>query len=78
MECIGHNLQDESIYRRLTGGNVPLRIAALEDKIIQHAVVTILHQIYEVDFKGFLTGSDPGAARIKSWTRWQWASNGSE
>jgi RNA-directed DNA polymerase len=30
-----------------------LGIAALEDEIVQQAVVTILHQIYEVDFQGF-------------------------
>ena len=42
-------------------------IAALEDKIVQQAVVTILNQIYEVDFKGFsygmallLIAHDPG------------------
>jgi RNA-directed DNA polymerase len=35
------------------GRQRPLGIAALEDKIVQQAVVTILNQIYEVDFKGF-------------------------
>jgi len=40
------NLQGESLYRRLTGGNVRWGIAALEDKIVQQAVVTILNQIY--------------------------------
>ena len=34
-------------------------IAALEDKIVQQAVVTILNQIYEVDFKGFSYGFRP-------------------
>ena len=38
----------------------PLGIAALEDKIVQQAVVTILNQIYEVDFKGFSYGFRPG------------------
>jgi group II intron reverse transcriptase/maturase len=37
-----------------------LGIAALEDKIVQQAVVTILNQIYEVDFKGFSYGFRPG------------------
>jgi group II intron reverse transcriptase/maturase len=32
----------------------------LEDKIVQQAVVTILNQIYEVDFKGFSYGFRPG------------------
>jgi hypothetical protein len=32
-------------------------------------VVTILNQIYEVDFKGFSYGFGPVAARIKRWTR---------
>ena len=35
------------------GRQRPLGIAALEDKIVQQAVVTILNQIYEVDFQGF-------------------------
>jgi len=35
------------------GRQRPLGVAALEDKIVQQAVVTILNQIYEVDFKGF-------------------------
>jgi retron-type reverse transcriptase len=37
-----------------------LGIAALEDKIVQQAVVTILNQIYEVDFRGFSYGFRPG------------------
>src|ERR1700688_1867139 len=42
------------------GRRRPLGIVALEDKIVQHAVVTILNQIYEVDFKGFSYGFRPG------------------
>lgn len=38
----------------------PLGIAALEDKIVQAAVVTLLSQIYEVDFVGFSYGFRPG------------------
>src|SRR5256885_8700248 len=34
------------------GRKRPLGIAALEDKIVQHAVVTVLNQIYEEDFLG--------------------------
>jgi retron-type reverse transcriptase len=37
-----------------------LGVAALEDKLVQHAVVTILNQIYEGDFKGFSYGFRPG------------------
>jgi RNA-directed DNA polymerase len=37
-----------------------LGIAALEDKIVQQAVVTILNQIYEVDFQGFSYVFRPG------------------
>jgi group II intron reverse transcriptase/maturase len=37
-----------------------LGVAALEDKIVQQAAVTILNQIYEVDFKGFSYGFRPG------------------
>src|SRR5450631_1406122 len=42
------------------GRQRPLGIAALEDKIVQQAVVTILNQIYEVDFKGFSYEFRPG------------------
>jgi RNA-directed DNA polymerase len=38
----------------------PLGIAALEDKIVQQAVVTILTQMYEEDFRGFSYGFRPG------------------
>jgi len=41
------------------GRQRPLGIAALEDKIVQQAVVTILNQIYEVDFRGFSYGFRP-------------------
>ena len=34
----------------------PLGIAALEDKIVQQAVVTVLNEIYEADFLGFSYG----------------------
>ncbi len=37
-----------------------LAIAALEDKIVQRAVTTVLNQIYEVDFLGFSYGFRPG------------------
>jgi RNA-directed DNA polymerase len=42
------------------GKRRPLGIASLEDKIVQQAVVTILNQIYEVDFRGFSYGFRPG------------------
>jgi RNA-directed DNA polymerase len=42
------------------GRQRPLGIASLEDKIVQQAVVTILNQIYEVDFRGFSYGFRPG------------------
>lgn len=42
------------------GRQRPLGIAALEDKIVQQAVVTILNQIYEEDFRGFSYGYRPG------------------
>jgi group II intron reverse transcriptase/maturase len=42
------------------GRQRPLGIAALEDKIVQQAVVTVLNQIYERDFVGFSYGFRPG------------------
>jgi len=38
----------------------PLGIAALEDKIAQQAVVTVLNAVYEEDFLGFSYGYRPG------------------
>ncbi|WP_228486482.1 group II intron reverse transcriptase/maturase [Paludibaculum fermentans] len=42
------------------GRKRPIGIAALEDKIVQQSVVTILNEIYEVDFRGFSYGFRPG------------------
>ena len=42
------------------GRQRPIGIAALEDKVVQQAVVTILNAIYEVDFQGFSYGFRPG------------------
>jgi RNA-directed DNA polymerase len=42
------------------GRQRPLGIAAVEDKIVQQAVVTVLNEIYETDFKGFSYGFRPG------------------
>jgi retron-type reverse transcriptase len=38
----------------------PLGVTALEDKIVQAALVEVLNAIYEVDFLGFSYGSRPG------------------
>ena len=38
----------------------PLGVAALEDKIVQRAVVAVLNAIYETDFAGFSYGFRPG------------------
>ena len=45
------------------GRQRPLGIAALEDKIVQAAMVTLLNQIYEVDFIGFSYGFRPGKSQ---------------
>jgi retron-type reverse transcriptase len=42
------------------GRQRPLGIAALEVKLVQQAVVTVLNEIYEMDFKGFSYGFRPG------------------
>jgi group II intron reverse transcriptase/maturase len=41
----------------------PLGVAALEDKILQRAVVEVLNAIYEEDFLGFSYGFRPGRAQ---------------
>ena len=45
------------------GRQRPLGVAALEDKIVQHAVVTMLNEIYENDFLGFSYGFRPGRSQ---------------
>ena len=45
------------------GRQRPLGVAALEDKLVQYAVVTILNQIYEEDFLGFSYGFRPGRSQ---------------
>jgi group II intron reverse transcriptase/maturase len=42
------------------GRQRPLAVAALEDKIVQRAVVTLLNAIYEEDFLGMSYGFRPG------------------
>ena len=45
------------------GRQRPLGIAALEDKVVQQAVVTVLNSIYEADFLGFSYGFRPGRSQ---------------
>ena len=45
------------------GRQRPLGIAALEDKVVQQAVVMVLNQIYEEDFLGFSYGFRPGRSQ---------------
>ncbi|MGA2068706.1 MAG: hypothetical protein ABSG86_27305 [Thermoguttaceae bacterium] len=56
------------------GRQRPLGIAALEDKIVQQAVKTVLEQIYEEDFL-LVSAMDfgPAAAATMPWMRCGWA-----
>lgn len=45
------------------GRRRPLGVAALEDKVAQQALVMVIQQIYEVDFKGFSYGFRPGRSQ---------------
>ena len=45
------------------GRQRPLGIAALEDKVVQNAVGTVLSQIWEEDFLGFSYGFRPGRSQ---------------
>jgi RNA-directed DNA polymerase len=52
------------VYIEKTDGRQrPLGVAALEDKIVQQAVATILNQIYEEGFLGFSYGFRPGRSQ---------------
>lgn len=48
------------------GKERPIGIAALEDKIAELAVVTILNQIYEEEFLGFSYGFRPGRSQHRA------------
>ena len=48
------------------GKQRPLGIAALEDKIVQQAVVTVLNAIYEADFLGFSYGFRLGRSQHRA------------
>ena len=68
-----HGRVHRGVYRALPSRRVyiqkedgrqrPLGVAAVEDKIVQQAVVTILNQIYEEDFLGFSYGFRPGRSQ---------------
>jgi RNA-directed DNA polymerase len=45
------------------GRQRPLAVPAIEDKLVQQAVATILNQIYEEDFLGFSYGFRPGRSQ---------------
>ncbi len=73
LECNLEDLHDRvqrGAYRALPSRRVyipkpdgrqrPLAVAALEDKIVQRAVVALLNAIYEEDFLGFSYGFRPG------------------
>src|ERR1017187_8506677 len=52
-----------SYIPKANGKQRPLGIAALEDKIVQSAVVTVLHPIEEEDFRGYSYGFRPGRSQ---------------
>ena len=62
-ERTGRCLFGDSTYRSRTARQRPLGIAALEDKIVQRAVVEVLNAIYEADFLGFSYGFRPGRSQ---------------
>ncbi len=45
------------------GKQRPIGVAALEDKVVQHALTTVLSAVYEQDFRGFSYGSRPGRSQ---------------
>jgi RNA-directed DNA polymerase len=60
---IERNHREGCTSRKPTGDSVRWGVAALEDKIVQQAVVVILNAIYEEDFLGFSYGFRPGRSQ---------------
>ena len=50
----------EGVHTEAGRAAAAARVAALEDKILQRAVVEVLNAIYEQDFLGFSYGFRPG------------------
>src|SRR6202161_1937702 len=63
---IGRFHREGATSRRATDGSVRSGSPHLEDKIVQHAVVTILNNIYEEDLLGFSYGFRPGRSQHKA------------
>ena len=59
-ERIGRCRHGGSTFRKPDGRQRPLAVAALEDKIVQRAMIAVLNAIYEEDFLGFSYGFRPG------------------
>ena len=59
-EPIGRNRRGVGMIPKPDGRERSLGIAALEDKIVQRALVEVLNAVYEEDFLGFSYGFRPG------------------
>jgi DNA replication protein DnaC len=53
----------EMLVQELLIAKRDLKLSKLIDKVVQQAVVTILNQIYETDFRGFSYGFRPGRSQ---------------
>jgi len=49
--------------KKSSGGQRPLGILTLEDKLVQRATTTVMNAICEVDFLGFSYGFRPGCSQ---------------
>jgi len=67
--CVSGATLTQSHIPKADGRQRRSGIGSLEDKVVQQAVVTVLNEIYEADFRGFRMRTGRDATRTRRWMR---------